>query len=101
MIPPPCWCFNHVPAIRMSLMVDMHPIQHLPGLEVLFPVGNPSGMAEEDFTVIVHTALCHSSSSVTVWSGAPEPLLAVCSDSRLLMLLGREDQPHGVLLDPE
>lgn len=77
-------------------MGDRCPLQHPPGLEMLFPVGNPLGMAAEDLTVIVHTALCHSSSFVTVWSGAPKPLLAVCNDSWLLKLLLREEStPQG------
>lgn len=82
MVPLPCWWLDYLPAIRMSLMVGRHPIQHPPGLEVPFPVGNPLGMAAEDLC----TLPC-----VTVWSGAPKPLLSVCSDSWLLMLLGREE----------
>lgn len=33
-------CFNYLLAIRVSEMVDGHPLQHPPGVEVHFPVAN-------------------------------------------------------------
>lgn len=94
MIPPPCWCFNYLPAIRMSLMLHRHPMQHPPGVEMLFPVGNALGMAAENFTVIVPCVTPPPLPQFGV--GFQSLLLIVCSDSRLLMLLVREGStPQG------
>lgn len=69
-------------------MVDRHPLQHPPGVEVHFPVANVasvllSRMAGEDSVVSAYTAVSHSSSvasrsmSLEWGSVSPGSLLAL------------------------